>query len=241
VLRKLQPSKIRRAIGRRWFEAAMARIPSRDDGLAIMSLGTAYGRWAVPDGLIGDDWLCYCVGVGRDISFDLELIRRYRATVRAIEPVPAYCLEASKAAEGVDAFSVRQAALTTQDGPLQMQVTHDPTSASVSSAGLYESRAYVTVPGRTLASLMRETGDERIDLLKIDVEGAEYDLLPALPLRAYGVKILAIQLHHNRGLAEAKRLLAHLDEQGYEQIACLAPVRLTFMAKELRGAPASNR
>jgi hypothetical protein len=32
---------------------------------------------------------------------------------------------------------------------------------------------------------MAELGDERIDLLKIDIEGSAYELLPTLDLRAF--------------------------------------------------------
>ena len=41
---------------------------------------------------------------------------------------------------------------------------------------------------------MAELGDTRIDLLKIDVEGGEYQLLPTLDLNALGVKVFAIPL-----------------------------------------------
>jgi hypothetical protein len=36
---------------------------------------------------------------------------------------------------------------------------------------------------------MNELGDERIDLLKLDVEGAEYDVIPSFDLAALGVRV----------------------------------------------------
>jgi hypothetical protein len=114
-----------------------------------------------------------------------------------------------------------------------MQVTHDPHSRSVSSARLYKSHQFVELPGRTLPSLMQELGDDRIDLLKIDIEGGEYELLPTLDLRALGVKVLATQLHHTGTVRDAHSLIARLRDQGYEPVASRPVVKLTFAAREL--------
>jgi hypothetical protein len=97
-----------------------------------------------------------------------------------------------------------------------MQLTHDQGSRSVSSAGLYESEEFIELPGRTLSSLMAELGDDHIDLLKIDVEGSEYELLPTLDLPALGVAIFAVQLHHTGSVAQARRLVEGLRTDGYE-------------------------
>jgi hypothetical protein len=103
----------------------------------------------------------------------------------------------------------------------------------VSSAGLYEARGYVELPGRTLPSLMRELGDERIDLLKLDLEGAEYDVVPRLDLAALGVKIFSIQLHHTGTVGQARELVANLARAGYLPIARRPAVKLTFMRSDL--------
>src|SRR5262245_47478917 len=55
---------------------------------ALIRLGTRYGGWTIPDRVLGADSICYCVGVGEDISFDLDLVRRYGSTVYAFDPTP---------------------------------------------------------------------------------------------------------------------------------------------------------
>ena len=116
---------------------------------------------------------------------------------------------------------------------MRLQITHDASSQSVSAAGLYESSAFVEMPGRALASLMAELGDERIDLLKLDVEGAEYELLPAVDLRALGVKVFAVQLHHNGSVRGARALIDRLRADGYRPVACRPAVKLTFAREDL--------
>jgi FkbM family methyltransferase len=231
-LGKLRPHKVNNAVRRRWFEHRLERTPLSPAG-EIVELGTPYGGWLLPSELIEPSWLCYCVGAGADISFDLALIERYDATVRAVDPVPEYVQAAREQAGGEPRFSIREAAIALADGPLRVQVTHDPTSQSVSAARLYESAAFVELPGRTLRSLMEELGDDRIDLLKLDIEGAEYEVMPTVDLRELGVKVFATQLHHNGAVSGARRLIARLREQGYEPVACRPAVKLTFARSDL--------
>jgi len=97
VLAKLRPAKIRGALRRREFEWRLGRLPI-ESGSQIVELGTAYGGWKIPEGSVQAGQVCYCIGAGGDISFDLELMRRYGAVVRAVDPVAAYEARALEAA-----------------------------------------------------------------------------------------------------------------------------------------------
>lgn len=227
---KLHPQKIRSALRRRWFERVLGRVPlTAADGLT--DVGSAYGGWTIPLDAVEANWTCYCVGIGGDITFDLALAAR-GATVRAIEPVADYVTQAEELTADEPRITTHQVAVTTEDGPLRMQVTHHAESRSVSSAGLYDTHDYIEVPGRTLTSLMDELGDERIDLLKLDVEGAEYDIVPTLDLRALGVRVFSIQLHHTGTVAQARSLIDGLRKQGYVPVACRPVIKLTFLHEE---------
>lgn len=232
---KLRPRKVRSALRRRWFERTLGQMPVSGRGQPI-ELGSRYGGWIVPRALIAPDWVCYSVGAGPDVSFDLDLIAMFGVRVQSIDPVAEYVALAREAAAGQPRFAVHQAAIATADGPLRMQRTHHPGSHSLSSASLYDTREFMQVPGRALDSLARELGDERIDMLKIDIEGGEYEVLPSLDLHGLGVKVLATQVHHNRGVGDARALLAHLDRAGYELIAMRPALKLTFARRDLLDA-----
>jgi FkbM family methyltransferase len=232
-VRKLRPAKIRNALRRRWFEFQVPRVKLHD-APGLIPLGHAsYGGWIVPADLIGREWVCYSVGAGGDISFDLELLRRFDATVRSFDAVAEYVEQARELGAGEPRFSAHHAAIATTNGPIRMQRTHDARSRSVSPAGLYESHSFVELPGRTLSSLMAELGDERIDLLKLDIEGGEYEVVPTLDLARLGVKIFAAQLHHTGSVRDARALIELLDQQGYEPVACRPAVKLTFAHRDL--------
>ncbi|CAN5643868.1 hypothetical protein BH10ACT11_BH10ACT11_19130 [soil metagenome] len=232
---RLRPSKIKSGLRRRWFERRLGATPLRPIP-GLIELGTTYGGWIAPGALIDPDWVCYCVGAGGDITFDLDLIERYGCTVRTIEAVASLADEARQAGGGVVGHSVIQAAIATSDGPLRMQTSHEAVSRSVSSAGLYDSEQFIELPGRTLPSLMAELGDERIDLLKLDIEGGEYAVLPEIDLPSLGVKVFSIQLHHTGSVSQAKGLIAELNRAGYVTVACRPVVKLTFVREDLLDA-----
>ena len=230
---KLRPAKVRSALTRRRFEYAMTRIPVTGWGEPA-DVGTEYGGWMLPVAAMRPGWCCYCVGVGADVSFDLELIRRFdAAAVRAFEPVHAYVDQALETAAGEPRFSADAVAIAPFDGPVRMQASHHPGSASVSLAGIYETTDYTEMPGRSIPSLMSEYGDDRIDLLKLDVEGGEYELVPQLDLVGLGVKVFAIQLHRNGGVRGARELIAWLGDKGYEPIAQRYIIKITFVNRAL--------
>jgi FkbM family methyltransferase len=236
----LRPRKVRRATHRRWFERRARHVALAPAPGGIELLGSSYGGWLMPVGLLGENWLCYSVGAGGDVSFDLELIRRYGARVRSFDAVRAFVDEALAQADGEPCFSAHHAAIATSDGPLRMQLSHDPRSRSVSSAGLYDSSEFEVLPGRTINSLMGELGDEHIDLLKLDIEGAEYEVVPTLDLERLGVQIFGVQLHHCGSVAQARGLVARVRGCGYEPVAIRPVLRVAFASRELlaRGAHA---
>jgi FkbM family methyltransferase len=231
-IRKLRPAKIRNATTRRWFESRLSRL-SLVEMPGLVEFGTAYGGWIVPADVIEPSWVCYSAGMGGDISFDLELIRRCGVTVRAFDAVAGYVEDGIRQTAGEPRLSAHHAAIASTDGVVRMQVTHHPRSRSVSSARLYESHRFIELPGRALPSLMQELGDDHIDLLKLDIEGGEYELVPTLDLRGLGVRVFAAQLHHNGTVRDAHSLIARLRDQGYEPVASRPVVKLTFAARDL--------
>jgi len=188
----------------------------------------------VPAAVIRPGWICYSVGTGGDITFDAELIDRFGVRVHSFDPVQYFVDSAASEMRHEPRFSVDRVAVAERDGPIRMQHTHHPGARAVSAAGLFDTTdAWEEFPGRSLRSLMAEFGDERIDLLKTDTEGTEYDLLASLDLPALGVKVLAVQLHHSGSVKRARRLIAHLDSQGYEPVAICPAVKVTFVNRSV--------
>jgi hypothetical protein len=62
--------------------------------------------------------------------------------------------------------------------------------------------------GRTIASLMQERGHDHLDILKMDVEGAEWGLLESTPWSELCIGELLVELHDNH---QAKKFPMLLD------------------------------
>jgi FkbM family methyltransferase len=224
------PARLMTSVRRRWFARQLARVAinPRDD---LIHLGTDYGGWVVPADLIEPDWLCYSVGIGADVSFDLELMARYGVRVRAFDPFDVFCRQAEERAPADSRFSVHAFALSGQDGPLEMFGRQDEESGSVSAANLFGASTSFIRPGRSLASLMDELGDDEVQLLKLDIEGSEYEVLPAIDLRAAGVRVVLLELHHNDSVTRARHLLARLRAEGYVPVHRKAPTSFTLVSE----------
>jgi hypothetical protein len=173
--------------------------------------------------------------MGADIGLELELLRRWDVTVRSFDAMD-YYVELGWPATSDARLSVHHAAIALEDGPLTMQVTHDPISRSVSADGLYEGTESYEAPGRTIASLMQEFGDDHVDFFKLDVEGSEYGLLANVDLRSLGVRVFSVQLHHTGTVAQARRVVRDLAAQGYRLVAIRPAAKLTFLRADLTAA-----
>ncbi len=169
----------------------------RNTGHRMEMIGTHYGGWCVPVDMIDEDWICYCVGAGEDISFDLGLIERFGCRVFAFDPTPralAHFESTKRAVEegrsapinnnpeqcyqaSSDKFS-RMAfypvGLWKKAKRMKFYAPQDPSHVSHSILNLQKTDRYLVADCKPLDVLMRELGHSRIDLLKLDIEGAEH-------------------------------------------------------------------
>ena len=134
----------------------------------------------MPDTVLSEESICYCGGVGADVGFDLGLIERYGCTVQAFDPTPRASALARATAAREPRFRFHQYGLWGDDRRLELFAppgAEDPVEVENWSARPRDDGLRLEAQARSLSSLMRELGAERIDLLKLDVEGAEYEVL----------------------------------------------------------------
>src|SRR3546814_13240808 len=70
--------------------------------------------------------------------------------------------------------------LWSEDATLRFYAPRDPTHVSHSIVNLQETESYFEARCRSIASLMAELGHDRLDLLKVDVEGAEHEVIRSM-------------------------------------------------------------
>jgi FkbM family methyltransferase len=180
-------------------------------------LGTTYGGYAVIPAALSSASIVYSFGVGQDASFDLALIERFGATVHAFDPTP-------RSRAWVDAqvwppsFHFHPLGVAGADGTLTLHAPPDPTHVSFSPVARKGSAEVVEVPVRTVRSLMTQLHHDRVDLIKADIEGAEYDVIADLVANGPRVGQLLLEFHHHLPtipLSRTKQAIAELRAAGY--------------------------
>ncbi len=191
--------RLRRSIDRRWREATLPR--------GYVRLGTRYGGWWIDQKALAASPLLIDCGLGRDISFSTAFLSRFGGSVVGIDPNPqslAYCRAHSPPGMHVvdKAFWTSSGQTLTFNMPREQQ--HLPAGADGISGSLVASHAYVeggerlTVTTIGLKDILTQARREECDVLKLDVEGAEYDVLKSLSASGdlSKTKQLLVEFHH---------------------------------------------
>jgi len=112
------------------------------------------------------------------------------ARIIAIEPEPSNFAALLRNTSPYKNITLVQAALWNEDG----EVTLGRSNAHVKGAFQVVENGEKRVRAMTMDTLMRETGIQSIDLLKVDIEGAEKEVFTACDW-IQKVRIVAIELH----------------------------------------------
>jgi len=161
------------------------------------------------------------VDVGAHIgTFTVLAARRWpRARVLSFEPVPENraLLEANVRLNGCGRVQVNPEAVTGRAGARRMEVSPTNTGGHSLAEG---SGGSVEVPAIPFAEVLARAGGAPIDFLKIDAEGAEYEILESLgPEELRLLRYVALEFHGPTRAAAAQggsRLAALLRGQGME-------------------------
>jgi FkbM family methyltransferase len=120
-----------------------------------------------------------------------------------------------------EAFQFVEQAVWSKDGTLQLFAPKDPAHVSYSALNLQHTSEGITVRSATLASLMRACGIAELALLKLDVEGAECEVLRSMlatPIRPSQLLVEFDQVNQPLGplfWVELLRVIRALRAAGY--------------------------
>lgn len=185
---------------------------------AKLRVGQDWGSWVIcPDGLNSSS-IVYSVGVGRDVTFDIDLIDRFGVTVHAFDPTPG-SIEWARGQSLPERFVLHETGLADHDGFVRFSPTK---SANTISWTMVESGQAdgpsVEVPVRRLAGIMRDLGHSHIDLLKMDIEGEEYAVIPNILASGLDIHQIVLECHPRfieDGWPRTRDLLQQMHEHGY--------------------------
>jgi FkbM family methyltransferase len=212
--------RLERSVGRRWREWRLPRGFER--------LGTRYGGWWIYAPAVGDNPLLVDCGLGNDISFPVAFLQRFGGQVVGVDPNPAAL--AYVAGRRPEAMQVRPAAFWSEAGrelsfhlprPLaELPQGADGVSGSLLGSHSYAGTSTLAVRTTSLGEILAQAERTECDVLKLDIEGAEYDVLAALCQNGEirRTRQLLVEYHHHctdRTLADTESSIARVEAAGF--------------------------
>ena len=182
--------------------------------------GNKYGGFYILPGLLDKDSIVYSFGIGEDISFDLDVINNHGCRIFAYDPTP----------RSIDWISNQDLPVNFQfqpyglDGNDKESVFYLPknksfVSGSLSLTEFIEEKEKIIVQVFRLKTLMEKNGHDHINVLKMDIEGAEYDVLEDIISSGIRVQQILVEFHHrfmNNGVQKTRNALKLLSENGFK-------------------------
>lgn len=189
-----------------------------DSRVESVFLGTAYGGWwvAVEPLRQVDQPVVLSFGLGDDISFDREIGAAFGAKVYGFDPTPVSLgwLERAGKPENMEIFAI---GIARTDGKQTFSASATDARGNFSS----KAKADLTVscPVMRYESILEMLDLTRPDVLKLDVEGSEYEIVPDILNAAELPTQLLIEFHHRVygiDVGETLRCVQDIKAAGYE-------------------------
>ncbi|WP_158500584.1 FkbM family methyltransferase [Spirosoma radiotolerans] len=233
----------------------------------LIYLGSLYNGYHIPDSFITKESVCYCVGAGADISFDAELKMKYDARIFIFDPTPEgidhFALVKEYAEKGYlltihNVAPYSKGAYTYQLTPEEVQEMtfvevgvwdqkttlkfFAPQKDNYISRSVYlfkESGDYLEAPVDRLSNLMKTLGHSAIDLLKLEIEGAEYTVIDTIIEDKLDIKVILVEFDevHNatdkRFHFRIKKACDKLKNAGYVLVHSTESMKRTFVREDV--------
>lgn len=173
----------------------------------------ALSQWTIVTRDIGPNSVMYSGGVGEDITFEEELIRRFGLKIYIFDPSPV--AKRTIALANNDRLLFRPVGLAASDSGT-FSVGGGTADATWFKAGGAESLPCTSIPRE-----MALNGHSFIDVLKIDIEGFEYEVLEDCLAARIPIKQICVEFHDffpDVTRAKTRKLIRAIKSHGYDLI-----------------------
>jgi len=222
----------------------------------LKAFGIGEGAWKVPEGYLSSDSVCYSAGAGEDITFDVAIAHQFGCDVHLFDPTPRaiahfhnlreHALSGESMLVGgtshtypvdthtLDRLHFHPFGVYGSEKTLRFYAPKNPSHVSHSVRNLQDTERFFEAKCKTIQSFMQQFGHDRLDLLKLDIEGAEHSVIDHLIADGVRPRILCIEFDsalQQRRYAEAAMDLNRLVKFGYD-LAEIRSWNATLLARE---------
>ena len=195
----------------------IAGMPGENKGTKQIwsRIGSKVAGWWIDLNLISDKSIIYAFGLGSDISFELDLLKKRKCSIYGFDPTPGVMkLWENKPEQlhlynyGLDAVDCKKVMSPLHEG----WVTYTVFDSLVVEKD--KTRVPETVELKRLTTIMKELKHTQLDVLKIDIEGCEYQVIDDVITCKIKPKLFMIEWHKLEGYSKAA-YIKKIEDYGY--------------------------
>lgn len=139
-------------------------------------------------------------GAGKDISFELQLVDKIACKLVLLDPSPTG-IKTVAAIRLPQNITFEKKALTSSSGVVQMS---KPLNMAEGSWRPCLDGEAETMESTSLVDILKKYESSKIDLLKIDIEGYEYEVLRDAIKRKIPIKQICVEIHEGKAFGKTR-------------------------------------
>ena len=181
-------------------------------------LGSEYCKWPLVPLLTSNRSIVYSFGVGQDITFDLAAIERFRCHVYAFDPTPRSIRWVRSQITPAELHFCEFGIGARPDKLLFYPPSSDTNVSYTVSPRQRSNGDAVAAEVLDLRSILCRLKHGSVDILKMDIEGAEYVVIETLAQQGSLPGQLMVEFHHGMygyTAKNTKQALDRLRQDGY--------------------------
>lgn len=188
--------------------------------------------------LLNEKSIVYSFGIGEDISFDNEVIERHQCKVYGFDPTPR-SIDWIKNQDISNLFHFQDYGIAEKTGVIEffLPKNEEHVSGSMALPKHLNPSDYIEVQMKSLKDIIIELKHDKIDVLKMDIEGGEYEVINSILDSGVIIDQLLIEFHEHffdDGKDKTIAALNKLKGEGYEIYAISDTFNeISFIRKEL--------
>lgn len=208
----MQPTLLR--IRNRLVRTTLEFILRPSGRVELIRLGSAYGGWWIPASAAQPGAVAYCAGAGEDITFDLALHAR-GCRVTAFDPTPRAIAYVATHSPNSDTFRFVPTGWWDEAGSLKFYAPKDPEHVSHSAVNLQRTESFFEAAVKPIRQHMSELNDDHVDIVKMDIEGAEYRVINSILANGPPAPVLCIEFDQPQPIWRTFTAVRKLQHAGY--------------------------
>ncbi len=157
------------------------------------------GDWSLWPEPLHAGSVVYSFGVGDNVAWDRAMIVRFGCTVHAFDPTPTSIAWVSSQSLPPQ-FVFHDIGLSNFEGELPFYPPRKAGSTHYSQerrGRWFDSQEPIMGQVRRLATIMQSIGHSRIDVLKLDIEGSEFEAIPDILASGIEIGQLLVEIHYH--------------------------------------------